>query len=231
MLKVCREGFVSIKHHPKIPTASTTSVPSPSAWIEDSPQGIFYPPPLLPRLCEVMNYWMELSVQFRMMMMMEGQCRWQRGRVPSTGAGQGAKGHVQGDPYPAPQCLCPSIRAWSITCLAQGGSNPPQRKPREINTPSTGRGGKLLTPWIPIECPGVRPSWPCLVGNLDWLSWINQVFLGASQGNRLGVGMEKASEDRDPEKVVTECSLQTISQTLLLAALKQPVIMGLWGLQ
>lgn len=104
------------------------------------------------------------------------------------------------------------------TCLAQWGSNPSRKKPRETHLPQ-GREGNSShpahNPAPPFKTQDWRPSWPCLVDNLDWLTWQNQVFLRVSaQGNRLGVGMESASEERDPEKVVTESSLQTISQTL-----------------
>lgn len=51
--------------------------------------------------------------------------------------------------------------------------------------------------------------------NLDRLSWQKQVFFGApAKGNRLGVGMEKNSEDRDTEEVVAESSLQIALQML-----------------
>lgn len=144
---------------------------------------------------------------------MEGKCRWQRGCVPSTEQGR-EPGAMSKGILTQPQCLCPSIRAWHLPGTV--GIKFILEKAKG-NTPSTGRGRETPhTLFItPAENPGLRLSWPCLLGNLDWLGWQNQVFLGVSaQGTRLGVEIEKASEDRDPKKVVTESSLQTISQTL-----------------
>lgn len=134
---------------------------------------------------------MELSLQFRTMMM-EGKCGPQRGRVPGTGAAQGAKGHVQGGSLPSSSVSLPIHQsltpAWhSGDQIHLGGS---QGK-YTFHSDGLGREGDsshpVHNPAPHLKTQDLRPSWPCLVDNLDRLTWQQQVCLRApAQGNRLG---------------------------------------------
>lgn len=139
----------------------------------------------------------------------EGPCPWHRSRAGSQGPRPRGSLPSHSVSLPIHQSLTPAWHSGDQIHLAGSqGKHSSHREGRESSHPAQNPAPHLKTQ-------GLRPSWPCLVDNLDWLTWQNQIFLGGSaQRDRLGVGTEKASEERDPEKVVTESGLQTISQTL-----------------
>lgn len=177
-----------------------------------------------------MNCWMELSLQFRMMMMMEGKCGC-RGAV-SLPQEQGREPRATSKGILTQLLSVSAHPSEPDTCLAQQGPNSSWRKPKETHLPRGKEGNSSHPAHKPA--PHLKTWDP--PGHAWWITWTESGFPWSFSTRKQTGGNDGKHQWRERsweggDRTQPPDNFTDTFCKVLLAALKQPVSMSLWGLQ